>query len=85
MATSLLISIASAVSLIRQIRQSSQSSDVCGTVLRCIHTGQAETFACDLWDTSPMLYQLSYVVKSIRVGDILELSLVPSISMYSKI
>ena len=36
----------------------------------------------DLWDTSPMLYQLSYVVKSVRVGDILELSLVSSISMY---
>jgi hypothetical protein len=31
-----------------------------------------------------MLYQLSYEVKSVRVGDILELSLVPSISMYSK-
>ena len=39
----------------------------------------------DLWDTSPMLRQLSYVVKSVRVGDISELNLVPSISMYSKI
>ena len=32
-----------------------------------------------------MLYQLSYGVKSVRVGDISELSLVSSISMYSKI
>ena len=36
----------------------------------------------DLWDTSPMLFQLSYAVKSVRVGDISELSLVPSISMF---
>jgi hypothetical protein len=36
----------------------------------------------DLWDTSPMLCQL-YMVKSVRVDDISELSLVPSISMYS--
>ena len=34
---------------------------------------------------SLMLYELSYEVKSVRVGDISELSLVPSISMYSKI
>ena len=33
----------------------------------------------DLWDTSPMLCQLSYEVKSFRVGDISELSLVLSI------
>ena len=33
----------------------------------------------DLWDTRSMLYQLSYVVKSVRVDDISELSLVPSI------
>ena len=32
-----------------------------------------------------MLYQLNYEVKSVRVGDILELSLVSSISMYSMI
>ena len=31
-----------------------------------------------------MLHQLSYEVKSVRFGDISELSLVPSISMYSK-
>ena len=34
---------------------------------------------CDLWFASPLLYQLSYEVKSVRVGDISELSLVPSI------
>ena len=45
----------------------------------CIRTGQ------ELWVTGPMLYQLSYEVKSVPVGDIWELSLVPSISMYSKI
>ena len=39
----------------------------------------------DLWDTRPMFYQLSYEVKSVRVGDISELSLVPSISINSKI
>ena len=39
----------------------------------------------DLWDTSPMLCQLSYEVKSVRVCDISEMSLVPSISMCSKI
>ena len=32
-----------------------------------------------------MLYQLTYEVKSVRVGDILERSLIPLISMYSKI
>ena len=32
-----------------------------------------------------MLCQLSYAVKSVRVDDISELSLVPSISVYSKI
>ena len=31
----------------------------------------------DLWDTNPMLCQLSYEVKSVRVDDISELSLVP--------
>jgi hypothetical protein len=33
----------------------------------------------DIWDTSPMLCQLSYAVKSVRVDDISELSLVPDI------
>ena len=48
----------------------------------CIHTGQAEKLAWHTY-TSPMLCQLSYVVKSVRVDDISELSLVPSISVYS--
>ena len=37
----------------------------------------------DLWNTSPMLCQLSYADMSVRVCDISELSLVPSISMQS--
>ena len=37
----------------------------------------------DLWNTSSMLCQLGYAVKSVRVCDISELSLVPSISMQS--
>ena len=37
--------------------------------------------ACDLWNASPMLCQLSYAVRSVRARDISELSLVPSISM----
>ena len=37
----------------------------------------------DLWNTSPMLCQLSYVVRSVQVSDNSELSLVPSISMVS--
>ena len=35
----------------------------------------------DLWSTSPMLCQLSYAVRSVRVCDISELNLVPSISI----
>ena len=35
----------------------------------------------DLWNTSPMLCELSYAVRSVRVCDISELSLVPSLSM----
>jgi hypothetical protein len=31
---------------------------------------------------SPILYQLSYEVKSVRVGDISEFNLVPSTSVY---
>ena len=37
----------------------------------------------DLWNTSPMLCQLSYAVRSVRVCDISEQNLVPSISMSS--
>jgi hypothetical protein len=36
---------------------------------------------CALWDTSAMIYQQSYKVKSVQIGDISELSLVPSIPM----
>ena len=35
----------------------------------------------DLWNTSPMLCQLSYAVRSVRISDTSELSLVPSISV----
>jgi hypothetical protein len=38
---------------------------------------------CDIWNTSPMLCQLSYAVWSVRVCDISEQNLVPSISMLS--
>ena len=34
-----------------------------------------ENRTCDLWFASPMLYQLSYEVKSVRVSDISEFSL----------
>ena len=37
----------------------------------------------DFWNTSPMLCQLSYAVRSVRVCDISELSLGRSISMQS--
>ena len=37
----------------------------------------------DLWNTSPMLCQLSYAVWSVRVCDISEQNLAPSISMLS--
>ena len=35
----------------------------------------------DLWNTSPMLCQLSYAVRLVRVCDTSELNLVPSISL----
>ena len=35
----------------------------------------------DLWNTSPMLCELNYAVRSVRVCNISELSLVPSISV----
>ena len=37
----------------------------------------------DLWNTSPMLFQLSYAVRTVRVSDISEQYLVPSIPMCS--
>ena len=66
--------------------------DVCDVTLcvhphraRWPHTDHGGNRNRDLWDTSPMFYQLSNKVKLVRVGDISEQSLVPSISMYSKI
>ena len=41
--------------------------------------GQNRTY--DLWNTTPMLCELSYAVWSVRVCDISEQNLVPSISM----
>ena len=53
---------------------------VCEVVSECVHTGKLKRLldrsgnrTCDLWFASPMLYQLSYEVKSVRVGDISEL------------
>ena len=37
----------------------------------------------DLWNTSPMLCQLSYAVRTVRVSDISEQNLVPSIPVQS--
>ena len=37
----------------------------------------------DLWNTIPMLCQLSYAVRLVRVCNMSELCLVPSISVYS--
>ena len=38
----------------------------------------------DLWNTSPMLCQLSYAVRSVRVCDMSEPSIVPSIDSVPK-
>ena len=35
---------------------------------------------CDLWNTSPTLYLLSYAVRTVCLCDISELNLAPSIS-----
>jgi hypothetical protein len=52
-----------------------------------IHTGQAEKFAWPRWESNlrplDILVQCSNETKSVRVGDISKLSLVPSISTYS--
>ena len=37
----------------------------------------------DLWNTSQMLCQMSYAVRTVRVSDISEQNLVPSIRMQS--
>ena len=43
--------------------------------------GHGENRTYDLWNTSSMLCQLSYVVRSARVDDIAEQNLVPSIAI----
>ena len=43
--------------------------------------GHGRNRTYDPWNSCPMLCQLSYAVKSVRVCNISELSLVPSISM----
>ena len=45
--------------------------------------GHVRNRTYDLWNTSPILCQLSYVVSSVRVRDISEQNLVPSIPMQS--
>ena len=57
--------------IIKNLQSMSACQSGCGNPVR------------DLWDTSPMLCQLSYEVKSIRVCGISELSLVRSIPMCS--
>ena len=65
--------------------------DVCGVTLSVYPhraslknmPGHGGNRTYDLWNTSPMLCQLSYAVRSVRVCDISELSLVPSIPMQS--
>ena len=65
----------------------SVENDVCGVTLNLSSPGKLKNMldhggnrTYDLWKASPMLYQLSYGVRSVRVRDILELSLVLSIA-----
>ena len=66
-------------------------SDVCDVTLSVYpHRARLENMPChsgnrtyDLWNTSPMLCQLSYAIRSVRVCDISELNPVPSIPMQS--
>ena len=61
--------------------------DICGVTLSVYPhqaslknmPGHGGNRTYDLWNTSPMLCQLSYAVRSVRACDISELSLVPSI------
>ena len=76
---------------------SKPDNDVCGVALSVYphrassknmpgHSGnRTGNRTCNPWNTSPMLCQLNYMVRSVRVCDILKLSLVPSISMQSGI
>ena len=63
--------------------------DVCDVAL-CVYPhrvslknmpGHGGNRTYDLWNTNPMLCQLSYAVRSVRVSDISEQNLVPSIPM----
>ena len=63
------------------------SYDVCGVTLSVYPhraslknmPGHGGNRTYDLWNTSPMLCQLSYAVRTVRVSDISEQNLVPSI------
>ena len=65
--------------------------DVCGVTLSVYPhraslknmPGHGGIRTYDLWNTSPMLFQLSYAVRTVRVSDISEQNLVSSIPMYS--
>ena len=52
-----------------------------GKLKNQLHRGRNRTH--NLWFASPMLYQLSYEVESVRVCDISKLNLVSSISVCS--
>ena len=70
-----------------------KSDNVCDVPLSVHPHREAEKLAWPRWESnprplgyySPMLCLLSYMVKSVRVDDISEPSLVPSISVYSMI
>ena len=47
-------------------------------------SGQSGIRTCDLWNTSPTLYQLSYTVKTVRSTDISKLTLVPLIPNFRR-
>ena len=64
------------------------SQDVCSVILSVSTPGKLKSMpdhggnrTCDLWNANPMLCQLSYAVRSVRVCDISELSLVPKLSI----
>ena len=61
----------------------SLSVSTLGKLKSLLHSGENRTR--DLWFASPMIYQLNYEVKSVRVRDISEPSLVPSIHKKVKI
>ena len=67
----------------RYVLMLSLSVSTLGKLKSLLDSGGNRT--CDLWFASPMIYQLNYEVKSVRVGDISEPSLVPSIHQKIKI